>query len=183
MNSAAHARYATGAIVLHWVTALLVIFMIVFGEELMEAAEHDEAAGTLLPSVHVSIGVTILVLTLLRLGWRLGHAPPPYPAGMKAWELILAKVTHLLFYVLLIAVPLTGWLAFGDLVREEPAMSAVRVFGLFALPTAPFLGGEVKELHEIGSNAMMVLVILHVLAALKHQFVDGDGVFKRILPH
>jgi len=64
MNSAAHARYSTGAIVLHWVTALLVIFMIVFGEELVEGAEHDAAAGTFLPSIHVSVGVTILVLTL-----------------------------------------------------------------------------------------------------------------------
>jgi cytochrome b561 len=183
MNSATHTRYATGAILLHWITALLVIFMIVFGEELMEGAEHDAAVGTFLPSVHVSVGVTILVLTFLRLGWRLGHAPPPYPAGMKAWEVTLAKVTHLLFYVLLIAVPLTGWLAFADWIREEPAMSAVSVFGLFPLPAAPLVGGEVKELHEIGSNAMMVLVILHVLAALKHQFVDGDGVFRRILPH
>jgi cytochrome b561 len=183
MNSAAHDRYSTGAIVLHWLTALLVIFMIVFGEELVEGAEHDDAAGTFLPSIHVSVGVTILVLTLLRLAWRLGHAAPPYPATMKAWELTLAKVTHLLFYALLIAVPLTGWLAFADWVREEPAMSAVRVFGLFQLPAAPLIGGEVKELHEIGSNAMMVLVILHVLAALKHQFVDGDGVFKRMLSH
>ncbi len=183
MSSFAHDRYSTGAIVLHWLTALLVIFMIVFGEELVEGAEHDDAAGTFLPSIHVSVGVTILVLTLLRLAWRLGHAAPPYPATMKAWELTLAKVTHLLFYALLIAVPLTGWLAFADWVREEPAMYAVRVFGLFQLPAAPLIGGEVKELHEIGSNAMMVLVILHVLAALKHQFVDGDGVFKRMLPH
>ncbi|MGL4296653.1 MAG: cytochrome b, partial [Aestuariivirga sp.] len=137
MNSAAHDRYSTGAIVLHWLTALLVIFMIVFGEELVEGAEHDDAAGTFLPSIHVSVGVTILVLTLLRLAWRLGHAAPPYPATMKAWELTLAKVTHLLFYALLIAVPLTGWLAFADWVREEPAMSAVRVFGLFQLPAAP----------------------------------------------
>jgi cytochrome b561 len=85
--------------------------------------------------------------------------------------------------VLLIAVPLTGWLTFADWIREEPAVSAVSVFGLFPLPAAPLVGGEVKEIHEIGSNAMMVLVILHVLAALKHQFVDGDGVFRRILPH
>ena len=103
MNSAADDRYSTGAIILHWLTALLMIFMIFFGEELMEARSAEAAttpAGTFLPSIHVSVGVTILVLTLLRLVWRLGHAAPPYPATMKGWELTPAKVTHRLFYVL-----------------------------------------------------------------------------------
>ena len=62
-------------------------------------------------------------------------------------------------------------------------MSGVSIFGLFGIPAAPLLGETAKELHEIGSNLAMVLVILHVLAALKHQFIDRDGIFRRMLPH
>ncbi|MFO1123449.1 MAG: cytochrome b [Hyphomicrobiales bacterium] len=183
MSSMAQARYSMGAIILHWVTAILVIFMIVFGEDLIKGAEHDPAGETYLASIHVSIGVSILVLTLLRLLWRAMHPAPPYPDTMKPWELMLAKFTHLLFYILLLGVPLTGWLAFSEWIREEPAMTAVSVFGLFSLPIGPAIGKVAKEIHEVGSNAMMILVILHVLAALKHQFLDGDGILRRMSPH
>ncbi len=184
-------KYNGVAMALHWITALLMIFMIVFGEDLMgeagDAEEAGEAAGaalgTFLPSIHVSVGTAILLLTLLRIVWRLANPPPPYPATMKAWEVTVSKVTHALFYVLMIGLPFSGWLAFAEYVREEPAMSAVSVFGLFPVPGAPLLGEFVKGIHALGSNAAMVLVILHVLAALKHQFVDGDTVFRRMLPH
>ncbi len=83
----------------------------------------------------------------------------------------------------MIGLPLTGWLAFGGLLAEEPAMAAVRAFGAFSLPPAPNLGDAAEEVHEIGSNIAMVLLGLHVLAALKHQFIDGDGVMGRMLPH
>jgi cytochrome b561 len=175
-------KYDSVAMLLHWVTALLIIFMLVFGEELIDAAEHGDG-GTFPASVHVSVGVAILVLTLLRMFWRLTHAAPPLPVTMKSWETMLSKLTHFAFYALLIGIPLTGWLAFGDFVREEPAMAFLKVFGLFALPSAPDIGEAAKEIHEIGSNAMIVLVVLHVLAALKHQFVDDDGIFRRMLPH
>ncbi|WP_373505081.1 cytochrome b [Aestuariivirga sp.] len=188
MQDISRTKYDGVAMILHWVTALLLIFMIIFGEELIEAGEHEEAAEALmntafLPSLHVSFGMAILLLTLLRLIWRALNPPPPYPAAMKSWEVTLSKVTHALFYVLMIGIPFTGWLAFGEFLREEPAMSAVRVFGLFAVPAGPDFGEWAKELHEIGSNAAMALVILHVLAALKHQFVDGDHIFRRMLPH
>jgi cytochrome b561 len=187
MPDISRTKYDGVAMIIHWVTAILMIFMIIFGEELMEDGERGEAAaaaaGAFLPSLHVSFGVAILLLTLLRLVWRVVNPPPPYPATLKGWEVTLSKVTHALFYVLMIGIPLTGWFAFGEFVREEPAMSAVRVFGLFAVPAAPNVGELAKELHEIGSNAAMVLVILHVLAALKHQFVDGDHIFRRMLPH
>jgi cytochrome b561 len=180
-------RYDMVAMILHWVTALLLVFMLVFGEELMEAGEEAEElgrglAGTFGPSLHVSIGSAILILTLLRILWRLTHRAPPYPATMKPHQVLAARAVHGLFYLLLVGIPLTGWLAFGGLVAEEPAMAAVRVFGAFPVPAAPVAFGAAKELHEIGSNAAIALAVLHVLAALKHQFVDGDGVFRRMLP-
>jgi cytochrome b561 len=184
--AAQNPRYDAVAMVLHWVTALLLVFMLVFGEELMEAGDEagelgEGLAGTFAPSLHVSIGAAILILTLLRIVWRLTHRAPPYPATMKPYERMAAGAIHGLFYLLLIGIPLTGWLAFGGFVTEEPAMAAVRLFGVFPI-VAPASFGEIKELHEIGSNAIMVLAILHVLAAFKHQFVDGDGVFRRMLP-
>jgi len=83
----------------------------------------------------------------------------------------------------MIGLPLTGWLAFPEFLRETPAMSGVTVFGLFPLPVAPAFGEFGGEVHEIGSNAAMVLVILHVLAALKHQFIDHDTILRRMSPH
>lgn len=180
-------RYDSVSMIIHWVTALLLIFMLVFGEELMEAGEEAEELGeglgsTFGPSLHVSIGAAILILTLLRILWRVTHRAPAYPATMKPYELVAAQAVHGLFYFLLIGIPLTGWLAFGGFVAEEPAMSAVRVFGAFPVPAAPFTPSEIEDVHEIGSNIAMVLAVLHVLAALKHQFVDGDGIFRRMLP-
>lgn len=184
-------RYDRVSIFIHWVTAVLLIFMLVFGEELMEASEGNEGfedaegllPGVLGPSVHVSVGAAILALTLFRIAWRLGNPAPAYPISMKVYEKVLAKAAAVSFYVLLIAIPMTGWLAFGGLLAEEPAMSAVRLFGVAPLPPAPFGLGGAKDLHEIGSNLAIIVTVLHVLAALKHQFVDRNGVLGRMLPH
>jgi cytochrome b561 len=187
MKSDVLPRYDRVSMLIHWTTAALLIFMLIFGEELMEAGEGGEEAGEALggtfgPSLHVSIGVLILALTVLRVVWRLSHPAPALPPGMKPYERILSRSVHGLFYVLLIAIPLTGWLAFGGLVAEEPAMAAVRMFGAFPMPQAPFALGGAKDLHELGSNLAMALIALHVLAALKHQFIDRDGLIGRMLP-
>ena len=181
-------RYDAVAMVIHWLTAALMIFMVIFGEDLMKEGEHaaeagDAANATFEPSLHVSIGAAILLLGVLRIVWRLTHASPPYPASMKRYEVIASKSLHGLFYLLLIGIPLTGWLAFGGFAAENPALEGVRVFGAFPVPASPVTGETFKNLHELGSNAAMVLIILHILAALKHQFIDRDGIFKRMLPY
>ena len=181
------ARYDSMAMILHWVTAVLMIIMVFFGEELMEAGEEAEEVGaassTFLPSLHVSIGVAILLLTLLRIVWRLVHTAPPLPATMQPWEVTVTKIVHGLLYVLMIALPLSGWLSFPYFAAEEPAMQATSVFGLFPVPAAPMIGEFVKGIHNFGSKVAMVLIILHVLAALKHQFLNRDGLMGRMLPH
>jgi cytochrome b561 len=187
MNTAVRARYDLVSMLIHWITAALLIFMLIFGEELMESGEDGEEAGEALagafgPSLHVSIGALILALSLFRIVWRLAHPAPALPAGMKRYERILSRSVQGLFYVLLIVIPLTGWLAFSGFVAEEPAMAAVRVFGAFPVPGVPFTFGGAKDLHELGSNLAIALVALHVLAALKHQFVDRDGIMRRMLP-
>lgn len=180
MTEISRTRYDTVSMAIHWITALLMIPMVFFGEELMEV---EDGGGTFMPSLHVSIGIAILGLTLLRILWRIAKPAPPLPITMAAWEVMASKVTHLLFYAMLIGVPLTGWLAFGDFVADEPGMSGVSVFGMFPVPGVPsLLGGEAEDIHEIGSKVAMVLIILHVLAALKHQFISRDGLMARMSP-
>jgi cytochrome b561 len=184
MTDMSRTRYDTVAMILHWVTAVLMVVMIFLGEDMIEQ-ERDAAPGAALdgfPSLHVSLGVAILILALVRLGWRMVSPAPPYPATMKGWEIALSKLTHTLFYVLMIGIPLTGWLAFSEYLQEHPALEAVRVFGLFGVPVGPLLGEYAGEIHEIGSNLAMVLFFLHVLAALKHQFIDRDGIMRRMAP-
>ncbi len=181
-------RYDAVAMAIHWLTAVLMIFMIVLGENMMESGEEAARAGdlagtTLPPTVHVSVGVSILLLTLLRIVWRMSHPAPPYPATMKRYEIAASKALHGLFYMLMIGIPLTGWLAFGNFLSEAPGLAGVKLFGLLPIPAAPLTGDSFGDIHEIGSKLAMMLIILHTLAALKHQLLDRDGVMKRMLPH
>lgn len=177
-------RYTRVAILIHWVSAALLIFMLIFGEELMEAGDEggETLGGTFGPSLHVSIGALILGLSLFRILWRLTHPAPALPATMKPYERLLSRLAHGAFYVLLIAIPLTGWLAFGGFVAEEPAMAATRLFGAFPVPQSPFSLGGAKDLHELGTNLMIALTALHLLATIKHQFIDRDRIMSRMLP-
>ncbi|NJM30897.1 MAG: cytochrome b [Rhizobiales bacterium] len=170
-------RYSKTAIYFHWLTALLLIPMLFLGEELMEA----EGGSTFLPSIHVSAGVTILALAVMRLLWRLANPPPPLPATMKPWERTASHVLHGLFYLVMIGVPLSGWLSMPEFLADEPAMSAISLYGALPLPAAPNLGAA-KEIHEIGGKIGIALLALHVLAALKHQFFDRDNILARMWP-
>lgn len=178
MSFAAKTKYDTVAMGLHWLIAMLVIFMLIFGEDLIRGKDGD----TLAPSLHVSIGVSILVLSILRLVWRLMNPPPAYPASMAPWEKTASKALAVVFYALLIGIPLTGWLAMPKFISEEAAMAGIRAFGAFPLPTAPSLGLPMKSVHAIGSNLMIALLALHVLAALKHHFINRDEILRRMLP-
>jgi cytochrome b561 len=162
---------------LHWVIAILLIPMLFFGEDLMDA----EGGETLLPSIHVSVGITILVLSLIRLGWRLANPPPPAPPGTAAWENWAAGLTHGLFYVLMIGLPVSGWLAFARVSTEEPEFAGTRLFG-FNVPLAPNVGFPIEDTHGFASNVGIALLILHVAAALKHHFVNRDSVLTSMLP-
>lgn len=177
MPVSASLRYDRFAMALHWLIALLMIPMLFFGEELMD----EEAGSGFLPSVHASAGIAILVLSLIRLAWRFANPPPPFPATMSGWEVVASKATHLLFYILLIGLPLTGWLALPDFIAEHPPFSNITAFG-WTLPKAPDIALPAGEIHEIGGKIGIALLALHVIAALKHQFWNRDGVLLRMLP-
>ena len=179
MTATARTRYDAVAMSLYWFIAVLLIFMLFLGEGLME---EEDGFGAFGPSLHVSIGSTILVLSIFRLAWRLFNPPPAYPVGMVPWERIAAKGTHVLFYVLLIGIPLTGWLATPKFLSEDEAVAGLTLFGAFPLPGAPSLGLPMKAIHNLGANLGIALLGLHVFAALKHHFVNRDDVFRRMLP-
>lgn len=169
-------RYSPVSLTLHWLIAALVVAQIV----LITAHEAADGADPYI-GWHKSVGLLILVLTLARLAWRAFNPAIPLPADMKRWEKLLARATHVLFYVVLLVMPLTGWLASSAGGREIPW------FGLFNWPLLPVGGGReaaggFMDVHELVVKGLYVLIALHVIGALKHHFVDRDNVLHRMLP-
>jgi cytochrome b561 len=192
------ARYTAVAIVLHWAIAFAILLNFPLGLWMHEQAEDGAASQGLfaLYQLHKSIGLTVLGLNLVRLAWRLTHRPPPVAEGVAGWERLVAKATHWAFYVLMVAVPLTGWIyvSAGWSVHEGAALPvATRWFGLIEVPHLFGLdaaSAEVREetadsaldAHALLAFIMAGLAVLHVAAALKHQFLDRDATLAHMLP-
>lgn len=168
MSEAAQARYSLGAVIFHWVIAVLVIV----NWRIAEGAEHlDGAAKLAAIAPHKAIGITILVLSVLRLAWRLTHKVPPLSDSLAGWERTLARAVHWIFYVMLIGLPIGGWLA------GSYASMSIDYFGLFTIPALPVeqnydTAKAIIGQHKLGGEIVLYLVVLHVLGALKHQFLD-----------
>ena len=172
-------RYYAGAMFFHWIIAIAVIW----NWRLAENAHHaaDRADRMAIFADHKALGITILVLTLARLAWRIGHPAPPMPAEMAAWEKALAKTTHVIFYALLIGLPVGAWLA------NSMAGRVIDFFGLFTIPPLPIIAGEnvsgtIFDIHATAGGLMIWLIGLHILGALKHTFFDKRGGLARMLP-
>lgn len=171
-------RYSTVSLTLHWVTALLVLGQIVLITIAEEVSGPERGFWMML---HKSGGMTILILTLARIGWRIGNPAIPLPASLPQWQKLAARATHVLFYVLLLVLPLTGWLA------GSAAGRGFEYYGLFDFPLLPIGGGRdfaktLMEVHEALPKLLYVLLALHVAGALKHQILDRDNVLHRMLP-
>lgn len=168
MNDNAQARYSLGAIILHWLIAIAVIA----NWRIAEAAEHGTDPEKLaIMANHKALGIIILALSVLRLGWRFTHKAPPLSESLAGWEKLLARVTHVVFYVLLIGLPIGGWLGVSYFAAP------VDIFGLFTVPALPVgenhdAGKAVLELHHEGAEILLILIALHILGALKHSFYD-----------
>ncbi|MES3022604.1 MAG: cytochrome b [Pseudomonadota bacterium] len=172
-------RYTLTAIVLHWLLALLVIGAFTLGLVMTDIPGFTPSKLKFY-SWHKWTGVTILALATLRLLWRLTHTPPAYPAAMPSWQKTAASALHGLLYVLLFAVPVSGY--FYTLAAGVPVV----YFGLFELPVLiapdPALKIVLKQVHFWLNMTLAASVGAHLAAALKHQFIDRDGVLKRMLP-
>ncbi len=183
--AAGHSRYSTVAIGLHWLTALLVVGNLAggLGSDLWlhSADPAMRTTGASLIALHKSVGLSILALTLVRIAWRVANPPPPLPAHMTRGEVVLARTTHIGFYVLLLAMPLSGWAMVSTGKRSGP----VSVFGLFdvpPLPSSPALGGVSHNGHETIGWIVIATLALHVAGAAKHRIFDRDDVVARMWP-
>lgn len=169
-------RYSHGAIAFHWTIALLVIANLIIG------IGHDGIPFLrTLMGAHKAIGVTVLVLTVGRIAWRIAHRPPALPVGTPAWEKGVAHATHWILYILMLAMPLTGWLMVSGPGPQRP----MTWFGLFAIPTLPASTGMADlghDAHGVLGWLMAALVVLHIAAALRHHLVLRDTVLVRIAP-
>lgn len=171
-------RYTKPAIMLHWLTALLVIVTFPLGVYMHRLVFSPFKLQ--LVSYHKWIGVTILLLTAARLVWRVWHTPPPLPGTIPAWQQRAAHGLHHLLYLLLLAIPVSGWL------MSSAKGVPVVYFGLVQLPDLvgkdKELGDMLQEAHEALNLLMLVLVIMHIAAAFKHQFIDKDSLMLRMSP-
>ncbi|MCP1469543.1 cytochrome b561 [Sphingobium sp. OAS761] len=168
-------RYNAVARFLHWLIALLIIVNLVFGFA-HEALPRDWAV---MP-VHKSIGLTVLALTLVRLGWRATHRAPALPGAMPGWEKGVAHATHFLFYAFMLILPLSGW------IMTSPGARPLTWFFLFDVPKFAVakddaIVGISHEAHEILPWIWAVLILVHIGAALRHHVMLKDDVLRRML--
>lgn len=172
-------RYSAVAIALHWAIAFGILFMIWLGWN-MDGKESWF-------QFHKSVGITILILTVARIIWRVMNPPPPLPTDMKPWESKASHAVHIGFYALMVIMPLTGWLTVS--ISYDFDIPTV-IFGLFSWPDIPgvgFLENEtayaiISNIHSKLAYVAFALLALHVSGALKHEFGPEEGVLKRMLP-
>lgn len=177
--------YNSVAKFLHWLIALAIIGMLALGWVMGDKEMFPLNIRMELFQWHKSIGFTILVLSLLRLIWRLLHIAPALPAAMPQWEKFAAKATHWVFYALIIAMPFSGWVMISASAYKS------EFFWLFEIPKLPYFAdlpqpNEIKEqaehVHGFLAYVILVLLLLHVGAALKHHFISKDDVLLRMAP-
>lgn len=175
-------RYTLVAIVLHWILGLAILA--VFAVGLYMADLPFSPTRLKLYNWHKWAGATLLALAVFRLVWRLAHRPPALPAAiattMPRWQHWAHHGTHHALYALFFAVPLIGW------AYSSAAGFPIVVFGVLPLPdfvpADKALAELIKPWHEISAFALVGLALLHIAAALKHQWIDRDGLVQRMLP-
>ncbi len=179
--------YTKTAVILHWLMAVCMIVMLAVGLVMGEDDILSPDARYAAYQFHKSLGLTFLLLTFVRIGWRLTHKAPSLPQGMTRIEIILSKLVHMAFYGLMVILPLTGWAIVSSSPRGFPTMW----FGLFQWPHIPFLthienkeefSDMTEEIHETLAWICIVLIVLHAAAAMKHHLVNRDAVLTRMLP-
>lgn len=182
-------RYSTAAILLHWLIAGLLVWAVLLA---WQAEDLKGPAKIALLQLHKPIGITIMLLTLVRIGLRFILPAPPMGDHLKRWELILAKSVYGLFYLLLLLIPLTGWamVSASALILKYP----INMFGLFDWPAIQPLYDlpselrharheQVEDVHKLLAKVIIYgLIPLHILGALKHQFLDKDNELAKMIP-
>lgn len=183
-------RYGRIAMLLHWTIAALIIANVWIGWTFPEPLPGQRFSPKPLLPLHVSFGLSVLILSFVRLGWRLSHRAPPLPETTPRWERAAAHATHIAFYALMIGMPLTGWM-----VLSAHKVHKTGLF-LFGIPWPHFPGftmppeETVKMLHDALVDVHAVLTLwllpamlaLHIGAVIKHHLFDKDPILLRMMP-
>jgi len=171
-------RYTGTAISLHWLIALAIFANLALGFYVSDLPFSPQRIRLI--SYHKWMGVTIFLFAVIRAFWRLTHKPPALPDSIPRWQQMASAAAHGLLYLLIVIVPLSGWF------YSSAAGVPVMYFGVIRLPDLigadKALAANLKELHEALNFILIAVVILHVLAALKHHFMDRDEILVRMLP-
>ncbi|QDH16993.1 cytochrome b [Swingsia samuiensis] len=179
-------RYDAGAIVLHWAIALGILVLIGMGL-IMDHAHLSPMKVFQLYQLHKSIGITVMLLVVIRIGWRLTHRAPQLPADMPPAERSAAHISHGLLYLFQILLPLSGWAMVSASVFAIPTV----LYGHIPWPDLPILStlpnkapveAALKVVHHWASWLLTGVITLHILAALRHQFIMHDHILGQMLP-
>jgi len=169
-------RYTHTAVALHWLLAVMLATAFALGSYMMDLKLSP--AKLQYYSWHKWLGMTVLAFALLRLAWRLTHRPPPLPSSTPRWQVLAAASGHWALYFLMLAIPLSGW-AFSS-----AAGYPVVYLGIWQLPDwvpkDKALAEQMQDAHEWLTTLLWVVVAVHISAALKHQFIDRDGLLGRM---
>ncbi|NOW44731.1 cytochrome b561 [Novosphingobium sp. SG751A] len=183
--------YSYGAIGLHWLMAVILLANIIIGWTFPEAMPGQKYSPKPLLPLHISLGLSALILIVPRIMWRITHRPPPHNPAMATWERIAASLGHMGLYALMLAVPFSGWLVLS---AHKVQKSKLMFFGLFEFPHFPVFPSlppaDVLWWHDtmvtvhgvLASWVLPVLITLHVGAVVKHHLVDRDPVLRRMWP-
>jgi cytochrome b561 len=162
---------------LHWLIVLLIINQWVIAERADDLTGFQKFTAL---NWHKWFGMTIFMLAIVRLLWRLANPVPDLTAETRPWERVLARISHFVLYALIFAMPMTGWL------MSSARSFSVSYFGLFTLPDliAPSRPAyeRLHDFHEFMAYTLATLAVIHIAAALKHHFFDRDDVLRRMLP-
>ena len=174
---------------LHWTVAILVYYQLGSGIWMSRAIHDSELRAIAWRTYqnHKSVGLTILCLMIIRILWRLKHPPPDHSKWLRAWEVIAARINHWSLYAMLLINPLLGWL----MVSSSPLQLPTVVFSSFTWPHVPgvtdtpwstWVYSWSKSSHQVTGWLLLTMIIIHVIAALKHHFIDKNGILISMLP-
>jgi len=169
--------YTRTAVVLHWIIGVALLAEIGFGFYLRAIARGTPARGPL-TNLHKTVGIVLGVAILARLAWRLAHRPPPFPATVPVWQASAARFNHAAMYVCMVVIPVAGYIA------SNFSKFGLKWFGTMILPPwgpdRPDVYAFFNGLHDLAAYVLVALVVVHVVATLKHALVDGDRPFSRL---
>ena len=169
--------YTRTAIALHWLTFALIATGFTLGRWMVDLPIAPQTLRAY--AYHKWIGITVFLVTLVRLAWRVAHPVPP-PAGMPAWQRRAAVASHVSLYVLMLAIPVSGWIYSSASGVQVVYLGIVPLPNLVAKDNA--LAAVLKSVHYTLNFTLLALVLVHAGAALRHYFVERDRVLLRMLP-